>query len=431
MAKVVIFILSSLFALTFALVESPSGNLRDKTKIFLNETFYSGTLPINNKGSLFYWLFESRRDPSTDPLVLWLNGGPGCSSEEGLFTENGPYNVNQDLTLESNPYSWTNVANVLFVDQPLGTGYSTTNEFETSGAMLGSDFYIFLLEFFEAFPEYKKRPFYLSGESYAGHYIPIIGSYILKQENSDINFSGALIGNGWVDPYNQVLSIPKFAYNKGLINYNQYENYLLDYKACQEMLITENFELGQLTCTELFNILIGDPPRFNYYDIRLPCITESCYNTSQVTQFLNRQDVKDILGVSNSNWTECNTDIIYGLYFDDYRSYTKEVIEILDAGVPILVYSGDKDLICNYMGGEDWTNALEWSGQEQFQSLIYHPFETYGQYKAYNGLTFLRVYNAGHMVPMDQPLAALSMLERFLGGWDNYKDGSPLKTYLS
>ena len=430
MAKIILLTFILLFNLASAFTNGPSGNPRDTNKIFLNETFYAGTLPIGEKGSLFYWLFESRRSPSTDPLVLWLNGGPGCSSEGGLFTENGPYQVNGDLTLRSNPYSWNNIANLLFVDQPLGTGYSTANELETDAGILGADFYVFLVEFFEEFPEYKGRPFYLAGESYAGHYIPLMGSYILKQNNSDINFAGAAIGNGWVDPYNQILSIPKYAYNKGLIDHKQYENYLLDFKACQDMLNTPNFEFGEYTCLVIFNNLIGDPPRYNYYDVRKPCISQFCYNFSQVTNFLNRKDVKDILGVPKSNWTECNMDVAYGLYFDDYRSYTKQIMEMLEAGVSILVYSGDKDLICNYMGGEDWTNALQWSGQKQFRSLIYRPYETYGQYKSYNGLTFFRVYGAGHMVPMDKPISALNMLERFLSGWDNYQDQASIQTYF-
>jgi cathepsin A (carboxypeptidase C) len=73
---------------------------------------------------MFYWLFKSRGNPDTDPLVLWLTGGPGCASEVALFYENGPYTINPDLSLKSNPFSWNNVSNLLFVDQPIGTGFS-------------------------------------------------------------------------------------------------------------------------------------------------------------------------------------------------------------------------------------------------------------------------------------------------------------------
>lgn len=115
-------------------------NLLDLDKIFLNETFYAGTLPIGEKGSLFYWLFESRRNPSTDPLVLWLTGGPGCSGQIALFFENGPYKINEDLSLRTNPYSWNNIASVLFVGQSLGTGHSTATELEEDEDNVGADF---------------------------------------------------------------------------------------------------------------------------------------------------------------------------------------------------------------------------------------------------------------------------------------------------
>lgn len=73
---------------------------------------------------MFYWLFRSRRSPSTDPVVMWLTGGPGCSSETALFFENGPFSINDDLSLKNNTYSWNDVATVVYVDQPVGTGFS-------------------------------------------------------------------------------------------------------------------------------------------------------------------------------------------------------------------------------------------------------------------------------------------------------------------
>ena len=92
---------------------------------FVNETWYSGLVDIDSSDDIFYWWFESKNAPDTDPLVLWLTGGPGCASEVALFFENGPYMFGADKkTLNGNAFSWNNKANLLYVDQPVGTGFS-------------------------------------------------------------------------------------------------------------------------------------------------------------------------------------------------------------------------------------------------------------------------------------------------------------------
>ena len=86
----------------------------------------AGHLTVNEKcgDNLFFWFFESRSDPLKNPIVIWLNGGPGSSSMMGLFAENGPYQIQDDLSLIENPYSWNTAANYLVIDQPAGTGLS-------------------------------------------------------------------------------------------------------------------------------------------------------------------------------------------------------------------------------------------------------------------------------------------------------------------
>jgi carboxypeptidase C (cathepsin A) len=153
---------------------------------------------------MFYWLFKSRREAS-DPLVFWLTGGPGCSSEMAVFYENGPFSINDDLTLKNNPYSWSDVSNIVFVDNPIGTGFSEVSELdhlESSEDQIAATMYLFLEGFVQANPEFKGRDFYITGESYAGHYIPAIAYYLTHNvESLSVNFKGVAIGNGWVDPY--------------------------------------------------------------------------------------------------------------------------------------------------------------------------------------------------------------------------------------
>ena len=179
---------------------------------FVNETWYSGLVDIDSSDDIFYWWFESKNAPDTDPLVLWLTGGPGCASEVALFFENGPYMFGADKkTLNGNAFSWNKKANLLYVDQPVGTGFShagllhakdqygrpVVNEDEVAENMA-----TFLIKFIEKYPQFEGRDFFITGESYAGHYIPAI-SHNLIFKNKDklkLNFKGMAIGNGLVSP---------------------------------------------------------------------------------------------------------------------------------------------------------------------------------------------------------------------------------------
>ena len=392
--------------------------------IFLNEDHYPGFVNVTDKGDdLFYWLFKSRSDKSNDPLVFWLTGGPGCSSVMAVFTENGPFQVGSDLNLTRNEYSWNNEANVVFVDQPVGTGFSQGSvlDYATSEDVIASDFYTFVLGFLEKFPEYKGRRMMITGESYAGHYIPAIASYIYAQNNSDANLVGVAIGNGWVDPYLQYPAYNTFALENNLIGKTQY--YLLEgaFAACQGLIDTGIWLAAMEECQLAVTTILGFPlaPRFNVYDIRKQCdYPPLCYDFSPISNFLLRTDVIESLGVKGRSWVDCNMAVHTALLGDWVTDLSSKVEYLLNNNVTVLVYSGNKDFICNWRGGEAWTSALEWRHSQEFVNATYVEWKegnnTFGEFKAVENLAFLKVFDAGHMVPMDQPEAALAMLNRFL-----------------
>lgn len=167
---------------------------------------YAGHVNIDHaKGSnIFYWLFEAPQNPESLPLLIWLNGGPGCSSMDGLWLELGPLRLDPNsASVLINRHSWHNVANLLFIDQPVGTGFAYTkskNGLASNDDMVNTQFYTFLQEFFKLHPRYinaaegnqprSTRPLFISGESHAGHYIPTMAAHIL-QKNAAIRNSNA------------------------------------------------------------------------------------------------------------------------------------------------------------------------------------------------------------------------------------------------
>jgi len=160
-----------------------------------------------------------------------MTGGPGCSSLVALFNENGPYTINEDLSLSINPYSWNTNANVLWIDQPTNTGYSYSDFGDlgvTNEAEMAEDMYEFFQTFFTKYPKYAPLPFYVTGESYAGHYIPALSAKIFRENMNNtkgirINLRGLAIGNGLVDPLLQYPEYAPYAYDHGVVSQTEFD----------------------------------------------------------------------------------------------------------------------------------------------------------------------------------------------------------------
>lgn len=417
----------------FAATAYANTNADDTTGIFGDaEQWKTGTVSIDSyNDDIFYWMFQSRESYETDPLVLWLTGGPGCASEVALFYENGPYQFNEDSTLKSNPYSWNAVSNLLYVDQPIGTGFSKGGIHDArSETEVAEDMAQMLRGFLVQNPEFEGRDFYITGESYAGHYVPAISHYLVNEATDvNLNLKGIAIGNGLTDPYQQYPAYATFSYENDLIS-KKWEDVLKGgFTACQGLIYESQHKESKVLdvaalefCQILADTCIGNPlhPAFNVYDIRIPCDSPPlCYDFSQSDAFLNRDDVQETLGVSGRKWVECDQMVHTYLLGDWMTNLMPQVADMLDnTDIEVLVYSGDKDWICNWRGGEAWTAATKWAHKDEFNAAEYEKWmvngEAAGEMRQYGNLHFLRVYEAGHMVPMDQPQNALEMVKRMI-----------------
>lgn len=379
-----------------------------------------GLIPIDSNTDIFYWLFPSRQSPESDPLVFWLSGGPGCSSGLAALLENGPFTLSEGkLTINKN--SWNSKSNLVFIDQPIGTGFSKgdTSKLPHDENEVATQFGIFLEGFFKNHPEFKDRPFYITGESYAGHYIPFIGSYIIEDRDKwgalGVNLQGVAIGNGWVDPYTQYAGYSVFALENGLINETGKSMLDAGYAICRDLVKNKRPVTDMNVCNMMMGMVLGNPPKFNVYDIRRECeVPPLCYDFSGLGEFFNRNDVRNSLGVSGRNWLDCDPTVHAALLNDLPSDASGKVAYLLDNEVNVLVYNGDKDYICNWKGGEMWVEALEWERAEEFRKAEVKDIGT-GTLKQYKNFAFYRIYDAGHMVPMDQPKVALDMLNTFIG----------------
>lgn len=400
---------------------------------------WTGYFDINEDDKhLFFWFFESRNDPANDPVILWLNGGPGCSSMTGLFFELGPSSIN-GTTLEPvrNPYSWNSNASVIFLEQPVGVGFSYADKSTVSSTQQAAeDVLAFLQLFFTKFDSLQPNAFHIAGESYAGHYIPNIASVIMNKEDKNFGLSSVMIGNGITDALLQYYYYIPMACNatesgyKQLISDEECENMEAMYPRCAALIKSCYRSQNALTCvpSNLYCERMMGPfekTGLNYYDIRKPCLGDGCYpEMAPIDEYLNKPEVMEALGSEVTGYVGCDNQVFrnFLLSGDEPKPFQQFVAEVLELDLPVLLYAGDKDYICNWLGNRGWSNELEWSGKSTFtNSTIKDWYSKIDQSHAgtvqSNGqLTFLRVFDAGHMVPFDQPSNSLDMVNRWIGG---------------
>lgn len=387
---------------------------------------------------MFYFFFEARENADNAPLVMWLQGGPGCSSEFALFYENGPYKINDDLSLDETEFGWDTNHNMLFIDQPIGTGFSyseDSNDYPTDEDTVADDLLDFILEFYESRPHLRAAPLYITGESFAGHYIPAAAYRFWKASNLElidpINLVGIAMGNPLVDAKIQFDSYGDFAAKNNLIPEAMASSMHWWYNGCKWSIDFCEWLNWDSVCSIANDIcqyvsfvpVMTLNPGINVYDITKQCDVPGCYDTSLAEQLLNDPKVQEMLGVGKREWVGCNTDTYMDLAGDIARPYDMKLVPLLEDGVKVLVYAGERDLICNYMGNEAWLDVLPWEGAGEWADAVAEDWTAPGAKEpsgtvrtAGKKLTFVKVNKAGHMSPMDQPSAVHYMISIFTGG---------------
>jgi cathepsin A (carboxypeptidase C) len=241
---------------------------------------YSGYAEVTATKGLHYVLVESKRAPTTDPLMVWFNGGPGCSSMMGLFQEHGPYVVNDGTDyLVENIWSWNNQANVLYIEMPGGVGWSTCDstkgECTFDDQKTADDNMVALQNWFKKFTAFQKNPLYISGESYGGVYVPYVAKeiydYNSKAASGDFKFNiqGFIVGNGVTNwTYDTTPAFVKMGFWHGLYDYDTY--LAMEANKCD----FSNLQYGNTLseeCATLFDRFNTLTESINGYDVYRKC----------------------------------------------------------------------------------------------------------------------------------------------------------------
>ncbi|KAF8841565.1 carboxypeptidase KEX1 [Paxillus ammoniavirescens] len=387
---------------------------------------------------LFFVMVKARRIADKERLMFWFNGGPGCSSLDGLMMEVGPWRVDGEGGLKIVEGGWEEYTTMVYVDQPAGTGfsYTSTNHYIHTLQEATDHVMQFLRTFYQIFPEYLSVDAYLGGESFAGQYIPYFADAILKS-SLNIPLRGAAIGNGWIDGRNQYPAYLEYAVTHGILDVSS-QNYKDSKKATDDCVAKLNGITGLESihldeCERLVNSVLKSKSRtvdgvqkcVNIYDVRLEddhpfCGMQWPPDLNNVTSYLARKDVVSAFHATSKpeSWVECQGRV--GMEMNDGLSASSiTLLPSVIERIPVLLFAGDQDFICNYMGIESMIKSMTWNGEMglgKVQTKSWSVNETpVGTWVSSRNLTYAKIFNASHMAPYDVPDAAHDMILRFMG----------------
>ncbi|XP_050368614.1 serine carboxypeptidase-like 31 [Argentina anserina] len=412
---------------------------------------YAGYVTVNetNGRALFYWFYEAATNPDLKPLVLWLNGGPGCSSVGyGATQEIGPFIVGTDgYGLSFNNYSWNKEANMLFLESPVGVGFSysnTTTDYDNLGDdFTANDAYAFLHKWFLKFPSYRTRAFYIAGESYAGKYVPELAE-LINDKNTDpsmhIDLKGILLGNPETSDAEDWRGLVDYAWSHAVVSDETH-------KIIRENCDFDGDTWSNKNCTQAVDEVLKQYKEIDIYSLYTSvCIGDTASSDNGAMQvmtmkttstmmprimggydpclddyskkFYNRADVQKALHVSNGhqlkNWSICSVKI-FNDWTDSKPSMLPIYKKLIAAGMRIWVYSGDTDGRVPVLSTRYSLSALGLPITKAWTPW-YHQKQVSGWFQEYEGLTFATFRGAGHAVPCFKPSNSLALFASFLLG---------------
>lgn len=400
---------------------------------------------------MFYWMyfttsrvnrFENR------PLIIWLQGGPGASGTGyGNFEEIGPL----DLFTKPRNHTWVRNYNILFIDNPVGTGWSYVDDnklLTKTNYEIAEDLVNFMREFYKLYPEFEEVPLHIFSESYGGKMAAEFG-YLLDQEikAGKINcyLESVGLGNSWISPIDSTMSWAEFLFQAGMVDIDGYRNIDASAKSARAAVKAKQWTLATSLWAATELVVLRETDGVDFYNVMTPIRKNSDYQR-RLELYRNSKYVKDNLvdlshfdaedrdrmledlmngPVSeilkmNQTWKVSSGPVFSALTGDFMKPVTDIVAKLLDeTDVKVVVFSGQLDVIVATPGTIEWVNNLPWKGLDDYKKAERTSVAVDGYIEAYlrqHGNLYVYWLNrAGHMSPADNPKAMDCVLKEIAG----------------
>jgi len=397
---------------------------------------YSGFFTVNEQynSNQFFWFFPAQSGDKDAPVLMWLQGGPGSSSMFGLFEEMGPFSVSAENfpELVEREITWVKDYSIFFVDNPVGAGFSFTEDisgFVTNQEEVGANLYSVVTQFFQLFPDLADNDFYVTGESYAGKYVPSC-AYTIHQRNQDpnnqfVNLVGISVGDGMMDPITQTQGYATLLYELGMMDEQEVVNGRLYENNVEKYILLEEYETAFTYFDQYLNDDFYPWPSYymnvtgltNYYNFLTPTYPPNPYQ-----EYLILNETRSAIHVGNYAYQDYNATVEKFL-IDDWMRSVRPQVEVLLDNYKVLIYNGQNDIILAGPLCENFLRTAQWSGQDAYLSadkIVWKIESTDTQVAGYarevGDFRQVIVRNAGHLLPLDQPERAYDMITRFVNG---------------
>ncbi|XP_046961869.1 venom serine carboxypeptidase-like [Vanessa cardui] len=387
--------------------------------IFLGYQSYSGFLTVNKtyNSNIFFWYFPVEGKPVNEtPWIIWLQGGPGASSMTGLFDEIGPFKVNPAGTLKKNPFTWLQNHSLVFIDNPVGTGYSFTEHadgYVQDMSTYGMHLHETVQQLVQLYPELRSAPLFIAGESYGGKYVPALAMEIHKHKDLpglNINLEGMIIGNAYVDP-NMISHVTLPFYYFGLLNKEQLKIVDPLLKSFQSDIASNNSIAAKNKWNSLIAVLLflsHQKQAYNFLKDDLP--------VGRYINFLKTSEVKKALHVGDIKFSFVNMTVNSRMS-PDFLSSSKRLFEELLVDYRVLAYCGQLDQMLPCVFTSEHYRTWQWNGSAEFLEATRYPYiynaKRAGYHKSGGHLTEVVIRGAGHMVPVDEPAPTQNLVARW------------------